>query len=530
MSSHSEHARRSSGPARAAGVEDLWDGPDALHLIDHLLDLRTHMLTFETDRTHLLGGLPDEQRCSARNLLHYLALRSRDLRGVQRQLAVRGLSTLGRCESHVLANVEAVLRIMWRMTGLEPRPLPARYVPVTYDQSETRRRASISRLLGAPRSRGNPAIMVTLPPSAADDPRLADDLVRAGVDAVRINCGHDDAEAWRAMAGHVRAAARQMQRPCRIAMDLAGPKIRTGAIDTRSGPWRRGHEFLRLRPGDELLLTGPEHRGRPAAIDEQGCRVGAAQIGCTLPTVLAEARVGDRILFDDGKLAGIVRQVDPDVLDIEIVRARGSGQKLRPGQSINLPDTPLHVPALTEKDLRDLAVVAELADVVNYSFVRESDDIRQLRAALARLGRLEMPIVLKIETRQAFENLPNLLLEVLRQPAAGVMIARGDLAAECGWERLAEIQEEMLWICEAAHLPVIWATQVLECLAKKGLPTRAEVTDAAMSARAECVLLNKGPNIVETVCTLRDISGRMQQHQDKKRPLLRRLKVTRNLL
>ena len=101
---------------------------------------------------------------------------------------------------------------------------------------------------------------------------------------------------------------------------------------------------------------------------------------------------------------------------------------------------------------------------------------------------------------------------------------------ECGWERLVELQEEILWMCEAAHLPVVWATQVLEGLAKTGLPTRAEVTDAGMAARAECVMLNKGPNIVETVRTLHDILLRMQQHQVKKRPTFRRLNVADRVL
>ena len=106
------------------------------------------------------------------------------------------------------------------------------------------------------------------------------------------------------------------------------------------------------------------------------------------------------------------------------------------------------------------------------------------------------------------------------------MIARGDLAVECGYERLAEVQEEILWICEAAHLPVIWATQVLESLAKKGQPSRAEITDAAMGERAECVMLNKGPHIVAAVSALDDILRRMQDHQSKKSSRLRPLHLS----
>jgi pyruvate kinase len=104
------------------------------------------------------------------------------------------------------------------------------------------------------------------------------------------------------------------------------------------------------------------------------------------------------------------------------------------------------------------------------------------------------------------------------------MIARGDLAVEIGYQRLAEMQEQILWLCEAAHVPVIWATQVLENLVKKGRPSRAEMTDAAMAERAECVMLNKGPYIREAVHILDDVLQRMAAHQSKKTPQLRALK------
>ena len=106
------------------------------------------------------------------------------------------------------------------------------------------------------------------------------------------------------------------------------------------------------------------------------------------------------------------------------------------------------------------------------------------------------------------------------------MVARGDLAVEMGFERLAEVQEEILWLCEAAHVPVVWATQVLETMAQTGRPSRAEVTDAAMSGRAECVMLNKGPHVVEAVRFLDDVLRRMQRHQKKKRAMLRKLSIS----
>ena len=151
--------------------------------------------------------------------------------------------------------------------------------------------------------------------------------------------------------------------------------------------------------------------------------------------------------------------------------------------------------------------------------------MRDLQVRLADLGGENLGIILKIETREGFEQLPALLLVAMRSRAVGVMIARGDLAIECGYERLAEVQEEILWICEAAHMPVVWATQVLESLAKTGVPSRSEITDAAMGERAECVMLNKGPYIIAAVQMLDDILHRMQAHHEKKRSMLRKLHV-----
>ena len=160
---------------------------------------------------------------------------------------------------------------------------------------------------------------------------------------------------------------------------------------------------------------------------------------------------------------------------------------------------------------------------VVFLITRNPSDIKLLQKHLQRLDADKLGIVLKVETRAAFENLPELLFALMHSTTIGVMIARGDLAVECGYERLAELQEEILWLAEAAQLPVIWATQVLEGLSKSGKPSRAEITDAAMGVRAECVMLNKGAHIIEAVQTLDDILHRMQSHQQKKNSLLRRL-------
>jgi pyruvate kinase len=278
-----------------------------------------------------------------------------------------------------------------------------------------------------------------------------------------------------------------------------------------------------LHKGDRLVLTRDEIAGRAAARDEEGREIEPAIVSCTLAEVFSTVRIGERVWFDDGRFGAVVRKVMPGRVEVEITHAREGGDRLMAGKGINLPDTNLQISALTQKDLDDLQFVAAHADLVGMSFVRHESDVEGLLEHLGRLGGERLGVILKIETAQAFLRLPNLILAVMRHHTAGVMIARGDLAVECGYERLAEVQEEILWLCEAAHMPVIWATQVLENPARRGQPSRAEITDAAMSARAECVMLNKGPHILGAVRVLDDILRRMQAHQHKKTSLLRTL-------
>jgi pyruvate kinase len=250
-----------------------------------------------------------------------------------------------------------------------------------------------------------------------------------------------------------------------------------------------------------------------------------ATIGCTSSQVFEDARAGERVWIDDGRIGGVIERKEPDRLHIRITNTRVRGAKLGADKGINLPDSALRLAAMTEKDRADLGFVAGHTDMVALSFANMVDDVRALRMQLASFGDRQPAVVLKIETKRGFENLPAMLLEAMKAPRCGVMIARGDLAVECGFEGLAEVQEEILWICEAAHVPVIWATQVLESLAKDGQPSRAEITDAAMSHRAECVMLNKGPYVTQAVHVLDDILRRMHGHQTKKRAMLRELQL-----
>lgn len=282
---------------------------------------------------------------------------------------------------------------------------------------------------------------------------------------------------------------------------------------------------LTLFPNDTLLLTRDPEPGRDAEHDEAGALLAPARIHCTLAAAFESVRPGEHVWLDDGKIGGLVKANDGSVITIKITHTGPNGGRLRAEKGINFPDTQFAMSALTDKDVADLGEVVGLVDMVALSFLRGPEDILLLEDHLHRLGSGHLGIVLKIENRQAFENLPRILLASLRSPPVGVMVARGDLAVEVGFERLSEVQEEILWLCEAAHVPVIWATQILEGMAKKGAPSRAEVSDAVMSSRAECAMLNKGPYIIETVRFLSGILSRMDAHQDKRKAMLRRLSI-----
>lgn len=567
---------------------------------------------------------------AARNLIHYLELRRHDLRAEQEELTSLGLSSLGRCESDVRQALESVLRILRRLGDL-PAPPPTE-PPRGGAQALARHTC---QLLGKPAEPEGASILVTLPATAATNPELVVELLEAGMTIARINAAHDEPPTWEQMVENVHRASATTGHPCRIAVDLAGPKLRTGPLQPgpavvsakprrdscgrlcepaqillvavkpgqaapastvpgadavipilgegwsalepgtqlrgidasgrqrslrlrRHGPeglWcTANHHWhfvaglrlqvekprlelrvgtlpapegcLLLQRGDQLRLTDASELGRPAQVDAEGRILQPARIGCTLPGVFRQVGAGARIAFDDGRIGGVVRSAEAGSLLVEITTAGSRGSRLRADQGINFPDTPLDLPALTERDREVLPFVIRHADMVNLSFVQRPEDVEELHGLLARDGRPDLGVILKIETRAAFEALPALLLAAMASEAPlGVMIARGDLAIECGWERLAELQEEILRLCEAARVPCIWATQVLDALAHRGLPTRAEISDAVLGARAEGILLNKGPHITSSVRTLQGILKRMHGHQYKTRPLFRCLEL-----
>lgn len=453
---------------------------------------------------------------SVYNLLDYMALRHVDLRPVQPALTKLGLSSLGRTESHVHAGISAVLRLLHLLQPHAPAPTRQR---VSFDEGRHLLMTHSQALLGQPwQARRKVCIMVTLPTEAAEDLTLVTHLLLEGTDLFRINCAHDHADIWTRMVQQVREASRNTGRPAKILMDLAGPKLRTARLAT-------GRKGLRLSVGDRLILHTPDIPGDKAQYDEQGSIRSHAHIGCTLPEVFDDLRPGELVSFDDGKFVGRILSVQAGSAELDITFTAKKDARLKADKGINFPQSDLKITGLTAKDRADLAFVTTHADMVALSFVNQPSDVEMLISELDDL-QSDIGLVLKIETQKGFRNLPLILIEAMKRYPLGVMIARGDLAIETGWERMAELQEEILWICEAAHIPVIWATQVLESVARTGVPSRAEITDAAMAQRAEAVMLNKGEHILTATRMLDNILTRMQDHQRKKSATLRPLKVS----
>jgi pyruvate kinase len=574
------------------------------------LDEQIHRL--ERGHSAEIAAVVPEHIVDAINLVHYLALRQSDVRQLQRRLAERGLSSLGRCEPHVLATVQCVL------AALDGETPPGEPVPLTFQQGRAALDRNTDALFG-PRPPGRVSrVMVTLPAEAADDYSLVRQLVAEGMDVARINGAHDGRSEWERMASHVRRAVAETGRHCLVSMDLPGPKLRTGPLvegprvvklrperDLRGVPVAPARATLvgmqeadnvgrtvpadpswikRRRPGDVVALhdtRGSFRELRVIEVSPGGCiveasdttylesgivlscdgdttnvgelaslpqfhrlqvgdllvltrdllpaapwhhgQIGTARIGCTLPAAFGAARVGHRVILDDRRMTGIIECVDDDEIGVRILTASPKGAPLRGEKGINLPDTKLAVPVVTDADVPLLEAAAENADMLALSFLRHEHDVDDVREILKRVGGERLGLILKIETAAAFSRLPEILLHAMRSSRVGVMIARGDLADEVGFERLAEVQGEILWLCEAAHLPVIWATAVLDQLARTGQPSRAEVSDAAMAQQAECVMLNKGPHIGTAIVVLDDILRRMSGHQRKKTALLRPL-------
>lgn len=606
-------------------------------LVDDIDQLLTDIAKISEHERERINKVAPTHFAGAQNLLHYAYLRSVDLRKMQANLMGIGATRLSTAELCVKPKLEAARNVVGLLAG-RGAPYSSDDIAHAFADADEILEEHSTELLGEAAPDTHSRIMVTLPSEAADDYDMVKSFVDAGMELARINCAHDGAEAWTKMIEHVHRAAAEAGREVRINMDLAGPKIRTGAI--APGPKIGRARVLREESGNVLESSKlwissadndnpplpPEFPGRPALAlqvepdwyslleqdsvislhdtrgskrafevtqvldgavlaegdrnayiaegtllecDYQKTRASGIPaivrriklkigdqlvlttadveadatpgvtpvLSCTLPEAVRALEVGQHVLFDDGSIAAIVREKRPALGEheeavLEVTQAKIGGTNLAANKGINLPETDLPLASLTPEDEVNLEFVARHADIAAISFVRTEEDVRHVISVLDRIAEQNpdiaervrnLGLVLKIETVPAFNNLAGIILEGMRRPNFGLMIARGDLAVELGFERMAEVPQQILTLAEAAHIPVIVGTQILENLAKNGLPSRAEITDAAFALRSECVMLNKGPHINDAIRVLDKMSRKLGRSQRKNRILLRHI-------
>ena len=478
-------------------------------LLEELTDMENNMLKTEHSHIQAIQSLHPDQKHSAANLLHYLYLRTLDIRKLQDKLHILGLSSLASSEGHILRQLQSIRQRL----GQTYTPRKLSKCDYSYSKRIIKKRSTA--LFGEKQNSDMPSVMVTFDSSFVDNYSLIKNLLQSGMNIARINCAHDDESVWSRMIYLVKKASRKTGLPCKIYMDLAGPKLRT--ILTHKG---REEKKVKVKVGDLIWLaedfTGFGKKDIVIHPNEDGI------IDCLVK--------GNRVFIDDGVIKGEVEQVFDGKASVRIVRISSEKSQIKSGKGLNFPDTKLKISSLTAYDLQCLPFICNHADLVGYSFVRYPEDLENLYLVMSNMECHTPQLIIKIETPESVAHLPDLLFQGMKLQEFGVMIARGDLAVEIGFERMSEIQEEILWICEAAHVPVIWATQVLETLNKSGMATRSEITDAAHAAMAECIMINKGDFTIEVLETLKEVVTRIGAHHIKKRFTFRPLMIARRYM
>jgi pyruvate kinase len=292
-------------------------------------------------------------------------------------------------------------------------------------------------------------IVATLGPASNTEPVFRD-LVRAGVDVVRLNFSHGTHEEKQALIQMIRKVSRDEHKPLCILGDLQGPKIRTSKL--------KDHQSVLLKAGSRLTITPRDVLGT------------ASLVGTTFKTLAENVEQGSRILLSDGLIELRVHDVNGDDVVCEIV----NGGVLGENKGINLPGIPIRVPSLTDKDSQDLEFALKNdVDAIAVSFVRTAEDVRLVRNRVAAYGG-DTWIIAKLEKPQAIEH-----LDAILTVADGIMVARGDLGVEVPPEKVPAIQKHIIRRAAEFRKPVITATQMLESMIDNPRPTRAEVSDVA---------------------------------------------------
>ena len=292
-------------------------------------------------------------------------------------------------------------------------------------------------------------IIATIGPASNTEDALRD-LLRLGTDVARLNFSHGTHADHARNIDRVRKAAHREGRTICILQDLQGPKIRTGRL--------QGHEPILLQTGSRVTITPRDVSGT------------ASLISTTFSRLAREVGPGARILLSDGLIELRVRGVRGQDVECEVV----NGGLLAEHQGINLPGVALTIPALTEKDRKDLEFgLKHKVDMVAISFVRSAADVREVKQLISEQGS-DVPVIAKLEKPQALEQ-----LEEIFEAADGVMVARGDLGVEMLPEQVPVIQKHVIRRAAEWRKPVIIATQMLESMIENPRPTRAEASDVA---------------------------------------------------
>jgi pyruvate kinase len=305
-------------------------------------------------------------------------------------------------------------------------------------------------------------IVCTLGPATSSQEAITE-LVAAGMDVARMNFSHGDHADHRAVYERVRAAAQQAGRPVGILADLQGPKIRLGRFADGPVMWATGEQVV-ITVDD---IFGDQNR-----------------VSTTYGGLAADARPGDRLLIDDGKVALVVDEVRGNDVHCTVTE----GGEVSNNKGISLPGMNVSVPAMSEKDIADLKFALELGvDFVALSFVRSAGDVELVRAVMDEVDAPRIPVIAKLEKPEAVANLEAIVLAF-----DGVMVARGDLGVELPLEQVPLVQKRTVQIARENAKPVIVATQMLESMIEHSRPTRAEASDVANAVLdgADAVMLS----------------------------------------
>lgn len=292
-------------------------------------------------------------------------------------------------------------------------------------------------------------IVCTLGPATATPEKMRA-LVDAGMDVARMNFSHGSHGDHKQVYDLIRDAAAESGRAVGILADLQGPKIRLGTFAGGPVEWHTG-DIVRITVED---VAGTHDR-----------------VSTTYKGLAKDAKPGDRLLVDDGKVGLVVKEVDGQDVVCEVTE----GGPVSNNKGVSLPGMDVSVPAMSEKDIEDLEFALELGvDFIALSFVRSPADIDLVHQVMDRVGKGRLPVVAKIEKPEAVYNLEAIVLAF-----DAVMVARGDLGVELPLEQVPLVQKRAIQICRENAKPVIVATQMLESMINNSRPTRAEASDVA---------------------------------------------------